>query len=154
MIFHAIINANDLNILHEFHFCKIFEFIFLFDIRKSCMNLIMLSINMTRYLFSSNDVIYIDFYILKWINTLFSACLLLIDEKSDLYIFLIAQSIYTFISWASCFEFPRIFNSSTFSLITNIIIIILATWSYFSYHMHDFASHFNVIIWAITMILY
>ena len=129
-------------------------FIFLFDIRKSYMNLITSSINMTRYLFPSNDAIYIDLYILKWISILFSACLLLMNEKSDLCIFFIIQSIYTFISWIFYFGFSRIFNLSTFPLIASVIMIELAAWLYFSCHMHNFASHFSITIWAAIVTLY
>ena len=126
--------------------------IFLFDIRKSCMNLITSSMNMIRYLFSSNEIICIDSYISKWINALFFECLLLMKEKSDLYIFFITHSMHIFIFLVSCFEFPRIFNFLTFSLIMNIIMIELVVWSYLLCYMHNFISHFNITIWI--MILY
>lgn len=63
---------------------------FLFGIKKSRVNLVASSMNVIRYLFPLNDGIYIDPHMSEWISVLFSAYLLLMDEKDNLYIFLIA----------------------------------------------------------------
>ena len=128
--------------------------VFLFEMRKSWVNLLTSSMNVMRYLFLSNDAICIGSHVLKWISALFSACLLLMDGKSDLCIFSIAQSMHTFISWAFCFGFSRISNLSTFPLAASVIMVVLVAWSYLSCHMHNFVSRFSVAMWAAIMTLY
>ena len=158
LIFHVVINMNDLNILYEFCLCEIFEYF------KDFENNTYLFVWYKKVMYESNCVInehdeipiFFEWNNLHWfiyikVNQYSLFRMLIVNRRKIWSMYLSHYASNAYIHLASYFRFSRIFNFSTFSLAMSIIMIELAAWSYLSYHMHNFASRFSVTMWTAAL---